>query len=98
MGLAGGSKFDWPKEHDMHCFDALRQHIMCMADSTLLYSGGHGETGVNQTLMCRDWDALRTWATEHTACYHDYIPPAGETRWGKCDGGQDGLPVNSLLE
>jgi len=81
----------------MHCFDALRQHMMCMADDTLLYTAGHHDSGVNQTRMCSDWDALRRWATERTACYHDYEAPECETRWGKCDGGKDGLPVGSLL-
>ena len=98
MALAAGEEPAWSAEHDMHCFDTLRQHIMCMADDTLLYSTGHRDTGVNQTRMCRDWDALRQWATEHTACYHDYVAPEGETQWGTCDGGKDGLPVGSILE
>lgn len=97
MALAVGTVAQWPMEHDMHCFDALRQHIMCMADDTLLYTAGHHDSGVNQTRMCSDWDALRRWATERTACYYDYEAPEGETRWGKCDGGKDGLPVGSLL-
>lgn len=71
---------------------------MCQADDTLQSSTGHRDAGRNQVRMCRDWDALREWATERTACYHDYIDmPKGETRWGKCDGGMDGLPVGSLL-
>ena len=82
----------------MHCFDTLRQYIMCMADDTLLYSTGHRDSGVNQTRMCRDWDALRQWATEHTACYRDSPWHSGEPRWGLCDDGIDGLPVGSILE
>ena len=98
MALAAGKEPWWHTEHDIHCFDALRQHIMCTADDTLLYTTGHRDAGTNQTRMCRNWDALNQWATEHTACYHDFVPRKGETRWGKCDGGQDGLPVGSLLE
>ena len=98
MALLAEKKPSWSVEHDMHCFDTLRQHIMCMADDTLLYSRGHRDTGMNQTRMCRDWDALRRWATEHTACYHDLEPQEGNRRWGRCDGGEDGLPVRSLLE
>ena len=88
----------WSLEHDFHCFDAIRQQIMCHADDTLLYTTGHRDAGVNQTRQCRDWDALREWATERTACYFDYEAPIGETRWGKCDGGDDGLPRGSLLD
>ena len=98
MALAAGEEPWWHVEHDMHCFDTLRQHIMCMSDDTLLHSTGHRDAGVNQTRMCRDWDALRRWATERTACYRDYTAPKGETRWGKCDGGGYGLPVGSLLD
>ena len=98
LALAAGTEPYWSMEHDMHCFDTLRQHIMCMADDTLLYSEGHRDSGVNQTRMCRDWDALRQWATEHTACYHDSAPDSGEPRWGVCDDGIDGLPVGSILE
>lgn len=82
----------------MHCFDALRQHIMCMADDSFLYTRSHRDSGVNQLRMCRDWDALRQWVTDHTGCYHDFVPKKGETRWDKCDGGNDGLPVGSLFE
>lgn len=98
LALAAGKQPSWSWEHDMHCLDTLRQHIMCMADDTLLYTTGHRDAGVNQTRMCRDWDALRRWAAEHTACYHDSRPHSGEPRWGVCDGGVDGLPVGSILE
>lgn len=98
MALAAGMEPWWHAEHDMHCFDALRQQTMCMADDTLLYTRGHRDAGVNQTRMCRDWDALSQWATDRTACYHDFVPQKGQTRWEKCDGGDDGLPVGSLLE
>ena len=98
MALITGGELSWPLEHDMHCFDALRQHIMCMADDTLLYTEGHHDSGFGQTRMCRDWDALSQWATDRTACFHDFVGQGEEMRWGKCDGGEDGLPKGSLLE
>jgi len=97
--LSRGMAFEWPMEHDMHCFDSLRQHVMCMADDTLLYTTGHLTVGVGQVRNCRNWDALRDWATERTACYYDHINPSpeGEIYFGQCDGGEDGLPKGSLL-
>ena len=79
---------------------------MCWASDTLLYTTGHNDAGVNQTRLCRDWDALRDWATERTACYHDYEMQKDEDpgkegwgmRLGKCDGGNDGLPRGGLLD
>lgn len=102
MLLADGHPITWSAEHDAHCFDSLRQDAMCHADDTLLYTSGHNDAGVNQTRLCKDWDALRDWATERTACYHD-IELSPETqgwgdRLGHCDGGDDGLPRGSLLD
>lgn len=90
-----------PLEHAMHCFDALRQSEMCHASSQLLVITGHGHShGFNQTRQCRSWDALREFATEHTACYWDDEIPEGEIRdrWEMCDDGMDGLPVGNLLD
>lgn len=98
LALAAGKPVTWPQEHDLHCFDSLRQHIMCAADDTLLYTTGHKDAGHGQLRMCRDWDALRAWATEHSACYADHEWPSSRTRWGQCDGGVDGLPLGSLLD
>ena len=103
VAFSTGQRKDWPAEHDMHCFDTLRQNIMCQADDTLLSTCGHRDAGMNQTRLCRNWDTLRQWATDHTACYHDKEDPLGVTpsnddRWEKCDGGDDGLPRGSSLE
>jgi hypothetical protein len=84
----------------MHCFDALRQSIMCQANDELLIITGHGHAnGFNQTRQCRSWDRLRDFATENTACYWDDELPEEEeeTRWNMCDGGHDGLPIGSIL-
>lgn len=89
---------DWPLEHDEHCFDSLRKHVMCHADDTLLYSTGHHDAGVRQTKMCRSWDALREWASGRNAQWKDHINPRpeGEIWWNFDDGGDDGLPRGGL--
>jgi len=97
FAMYSGQPVTWPLEHDLHCLDSLRQSTMCHADGTLLRTYGQRDAGTQQTVMCRDWDALRDWATAHTACYADFEYPSTETRWGKCDGGEDGLPKDSLL-
>jgi len=90
----GGIDEDHPMEHVLHCFEALRQSIMCQANDELLTLTGHGhERGYNQTRHCKNWDALREFASANSACYYD--APAGPI-WGKCDGGVDGLPVGNL--
>ncbi|KXT15258.1 hypothetical protein AC579_4847 [Pseudocercospora musae] len=90
-----------PLEHAMHCFDALRQSVMCQASDELLVITGRGHaSGFNQTRMCRNWDDLRDLATAKTACYwDDDLPPEKEDRrWAMCDGGYDGLPIGAILE
>lgn len=89
-----------PLEHAMHCFDALRQSVMCQASDELLIITGHGhQNGFNQTRLCRSWDALRDFATRNTACYwDDELPEGTDSRWNMCDDGSDGLPVGSLLD
>ena len=78
---------------------------MCWGSDTLLYTTGHNDAGVDQPRLYRDYDALREWATERTACYHDHERQPGNDLgyegWGahlrKCDGGEDGLPRGGLL-
>jgi len=91
-------KSQWPLEHDVHCFDSLRQHVMCHADDTLFYTTNNHDAGVNQTKQCRSWDALRDWATERNAHWKDHINPnpKGDRWWNFDDGGDDGLPRGSL--
>lgn len=41
---------------------------------------------------CKDWNVLRDWATEHTACYRDSVEDIPiQDHFGYCDGGTDGL-------
>lgn len=52
--------------HMRHCFDYLRQSLMCAADSSLepVDSMLGGVTGWGNERFCRDYAALVTWA-EH---------------------------------
>ncbi|EME83135.1 uncharacterized protein MYCFIDRAFT_46958 [Pseudocercospora fijiensis CIRAD86] len=87
-----GKPLSWPVQHARHCFDYFRQFIMCHADITPLYTQGKHKSGDGQVHMCRDWSALRDYATEHSACFRDRV--GQETlgqQFGHCDDGNDGL-------
>lgn len=78
--------------HMAHCFDSLRQYVMCTAGDTPLYTWGGLTSADNQLRKCRDWDRLRDWATEHTACVKDSeVALPVKEYFGYCDGGVDGL-------
>lgn len=65
---------------------------MCHADNTPLYTLGEHTSGDGQVHMCKDWSALRDYATENSACFKDRT--GTETlreQFGHCDGGIDGL-------
>ncbi|CAF9913893.1 hypothetical protein IMSHALPRED_001472 [Imshaugia aleurites] len=81
-----------PSSHMEHCFDTLRQSVMCNADNTPLYTFGDKTAGNGQLHRCRDWNELRDFATANTACYRDSVGdiPLGE-HFGYCDDGVDGL-------
>lgn len=58
--------------HALHCVDHMRKDAMCQADDYPLPSppstyGTPGPRG--QSRVCKNWDALVTWAEEHNACY-----------------------------
>ena len=57
----------------MHCFDALRQEIICTADDTpRAMTWEHpGSIGVGQYRRCRDWDKLEAWTRDHWSCWRD---------------------------
>ena len=84
-------------DHIAHCFDALRQYVMCTADDTLLQSFGLGKIGVGQVRQCKNWDQLREFATRHTSGYDDNEQRHGISRFGHDDHGKDGLPVGGLV-
>ncbi|OAL01129.1 hypothetical protein IQ06DRAFT_248016 [Phaeosphaeriaceae sp. SRC1lsM3a] len=85
----------WSSGHDRHCFDALRQYVMCNIDDTLLKTWGHRDAGHDQEKKCHDWDRLRQWAEERSANYFDYEPGMGTHHLDNYHEG-DGLPVGSL--
>ena len=52
----------WP--HNMHCFNALRQEVVCTADDTPRYTSPEhpSQIGVGQYRRCRDWSKLEAWS------------------------------------
>ncbi|KAI1181946.1 hypothetical protein F5B17DRAFT_227119 [Nemania serpens] len=65
-GYAGANLTEEVAHHSAHCFDYLRQSIMCAADTNL-----EGETeagpGWGSDHTCADYDAVLAWANEHSA-------------------------------
>lgn len=66
QGYGGVNLTEEVAHHTGHCFNYLRQGIMCSADITL-----EGETkegpGEGSEHECVDYDALLKWANEHSA-------------------------------
>ncbi|KAH8732051.1 hypothetical protein GQ44DRAFT_735723 [Phaeosphaeriaceae sp. PMI808] len=95
FALQRNETWDWSHGHDLHCFDSLRQYVMCNIDDTLLHSWGKRDAGHNQAKKCHDWDRLRLWAEERSAAYFDVEPGMGIRHTGNYHEG-DGLLFNSL--
>lgn len=55
--------------HVRHCFDYLRQSIMCAADSNIepVDKKLGGVTGWGSVRVCRSFDTLVAWASEHSS-------------------------------
>ncbi|KAI0384611.1 hypothetical protein F5Y04DRAFT_217291 [Hypomontagnella monticulosa] len=66
QGYAGIKLTDEVAHHSSHCFDYLRQSIMCAGDSNL-----EGETdagpGWGSKHECVDYDVMLAWANKHSA-------------------------------
>jgi hypothetical protein len=64
QGYAGVQLTDEVAHHTAHCFNYLRQGLMCNADTTLegKTEAGPGEGSEHE---CVDYDALLQWANEH---------------------------------
>ena len=68
-----GLTWDEAHPHVKHCFDYLRQSIMCCADATLepfVKRDGKtpepkGSSGYGATHQCRDFDGLADWIGDH---------------------------------
>ncbi|KAK7927302.1 hypothetical protein PG985_004300 [Apiospora marii] len=66
QGYAGVNLTEEVAHHTAHCFNYLRQGIMCSADTTLegKTEAGPGEGSEHE---CVDYDALLEWANSHSA-------------------------------
>lgn len=66
QGYAGANLTGEVAHHSAHCFDYLRQSIMCAADTNL---EGDTETGPGwgSEHTCADYDAVLAWANERGA-------------------------------
>ena len=55
------------KLHAKHCFDYLRQSLMCAADSTLEPVDAVTDTvsGMHVVHQCKDFEGLKSWTEEH---------------------------------
>jgi len=60
--------------HATHCFDMLRQAIMCNADTSLEGKSDAGP-GWGSVHQCKDYDAVLAWANDHTVVrWRDNMP------------------------
>lgn len=85
--------------HIQHCFDQLRQDIICNADDTPRYAGFQSPpgTGAGQVRLCKDWGKLEEWARNRTACFKHEDEVSGRMidRFKFCP---DGNVISSLKE
>lgn len=71
--------------HVGHCFDYLRQSIMCAGDVTIEWARRDAEGNLLDDVdgwgithgQCRSWDELHEWALEHAAKDDVVDPLAG---------------------
>ncbi|TRX96562.1 hypothetical protein FHL15_002464 [Xylaria flabelliformis] len=68
-------------------------HCLCNADNTPLYTFGDHTAGDGQLHRCKDWQQLRSWAAENSACYRDSVEDIlYKDHFGFCRGnGDDGV-------
>ncbi|EPE29319.1 hypothetical protein GLAREA_00479 [Glarea lozoyensis ATCC 20868] len=57
--------------HIAHCFDVLRQSILCAVNDTPMPVIAGRVTGDGQVMKCRNWKQLEEWVSEpeRSACY-----------------------------
>ncbi|KXH44577.1 hypothetical protein CNYM01_09538 [Colletotrichum nymphaeae SA-01] len=75
----------WNSEHLNHCWDYLRQTIMCNADVTLEWRKYNEQvgTGWGYQHQCKDWDAIIAWAEKYRY----------SNNWGILRGGGERIPL-----
>ena len=66
QGYGGVKLEDEIAHHSAHCFNYLRQGIMCSADTTLEGKTDAGP-GEGSEHVCADYDALLEWANKNSA-------------------------------
>ncbi|KAI9163195.1 Oxidase ustYa [Paramyrothecium foliicola] len=76
----------WTTEHLNHCWDYLRQTIMCNADVTLEWRKYNEQvgTGWGYQHQCKDWDAIIAWAERYRHT----------NNWGILRGGGERIPLH----
>ncbi|KAI9146895.1 Oxidase ustYa [Paramyrothecium foliicola] len=62
-------------EHDAHCFDLLRQALLCAADTTVEGQTSHG-LGWGSVHQCKDMDAIKAWIEPRAAFGWHQFPDA----------------------
>jgi hypothetical protein len=93
--LDEGKPLTYPMLHAIHCFDSIREYVMCTAGEILLYTWGKSKTGNGQARMCKKWKALSQWADDHSTYYQNSETPiAINDHFGHCDKTGDGLIVD----
>ncbi|WQF87951.1 Putative mycotoxin biosynthesis protein UstYa [Colletotrichum destructivum] len=55
----------WQLEHLNHCWDYVRQTIMCNPDLTVEWRGEHEGTGWGYQRQCKDWGPIYDWLEKH---------------------------------
>ncbi|KAJ7901278.1 hypothetical protein B0H13DRAFT_1622150 [Mycena leptocephala] len=55
--------------HSNHCFDVLRQSLLCKADTTLSVVGASNQTAI--TRRCRDWSQVRKFVDDNLEFWRD---------------------------
>lgn len=56
-------------QHVNHCFDVLRQSLLCKADTTLIPTKSHNQT--NAIRHCRDWAQVREFVDKNHKFWRD---------------------------
>ena len=72
-----GTPLTFGFNHFVHCLHVLREDVACYADDTPLYTGALNaqkgkrvaDPGIGQVRMCRDWDEIRQFSIQNSACY-----------------------------
>ena len=70
----------------LHCYEVLKEEILCNADDTPRYTGYQPDraSGLGQVRMCRDWKRLEEWSHANTACWR-YLGNSSEPGFRELD-------------